>query len=229
MSSSLPSRELMRQIYLFEALDDAQLDEVIKSSHHIKLIPHEALFERGDMAERFYLLRSGQVKLFQVSVDGYEKIFEIIHPDETFAEAIMFMEKHRYPVSVSAITESELYSFDMRIFRNILLKSNETCFRLMNTMSQRLHGRISEINSLVLQNATYRLVTYLLNQLPDESLETLSIHLDNKKSIIASQLSIQPETFSRILSRLTKNGIISVSKQDIAVHNVQALRAFLLQ
>jgi len=229
MQNRLPNREVMRQVYLFEALDNAQLDEVIKSSHYIHLATHEALFERGEPAERFYLLCSGQVKLFQVSIEGYEKIFEIIQPGQTFAEAVMFMEQHLYPVSVEAIMASELYSFDMRTFRNILKQSNETCFRLMSTMSQRLHGRIREINSLALQNATYRLVTYLLDQLPAESREAPAIHLVNKKSDIASQLSIQPETFSRILSRLTKNGIISVSKRDIAVHNVQGLREYLME
>lgn len=229
MHNLLSDHETLRQVYLFEALDDSQLDEVIKSSHQVHLSSQETLFERGEDAERFYLLCMGQVKLFQVSIDGYEKIFEIIQPGQTFAEAVMFMNQHCYPVSVEAITASELLSFDMHTFRNILKQSNETCFRLMSTMSQRLHGRIREINSLALQNATYRLVTYLLDQLPDEALESPAIHLQNKKSVIASQLSIQPETFSRILARLSKNGIISVSKRDIAVHNVQGLRDYLIQ
>lgn len=141
----------------------------------------------------------------------------------------MFMEQHQYPVSVEAILASELYSFDMRVFRNILKESNDSCFRLMTTMSQRLHSRISEINSLALQNATYRLVNYLLEQIPDGATERPDIHLITQKSVIASRLSIQPETFSRILSRLIKDGIISVSRQDIAVHNVKGLRQFIVQ
>ncbi len=228
MQNKLSSKEEMRGIYLFESLDDAQLNEVIKSGYLVNLSTHERLFERGEHAERFYFLCSGQVKLFQVSAEGYEKIFEIIQPGQTFAEAIMFMEQHQYPVSVEAIVASELYSFDMRVFRNILKESNETCFRLMNTMSKRLHSRISEINSLALQNATYRLVNYLLDQIPDGSTEQPDIHLITQKSVIASRLSIQPETFSRILSRLIKNGIISVSRQDISVHNVKGLRQFIV-
>lgn len=228
MQSNLPSKEDMRQIYLFESLDDEQLDEVIQSAHYVKLAAHERLFERGEHAERFYILCSGQVKLFQVSIEGYEKIFEIIQPGQTFAEAIMFMQQAKYPVSVEAIDVSELYSFDMRTFRNILKDSNETCFHLMCTMSQRLHARVQEINSLALQNATYRLVNYLLDQIPDKALEKPAIHLVSQKSVIASRLSIQPETFSRILSRLIKSGIISVSRQDISVHNVKGLREFIV-
>ena len=229
MQAMLPSHELLRQVYVFEALDDAQLHEMIKSSHHVRLDPHETLFERGELAERFYLLESGEVKLFQVSIDGYEKIFEIVQPGQTFAEALMFVDHPRYPVSGGAITGSELYSFDMRVFRNILKHSNETCFRVMNGMSTRLHGCIREINSLALRNATYRLVNYLLEQLPPKAQASPTIHLEHKKSIIAAQLSIQPETFSRILARLVKNGIITVTRQDITVHNVHGLRDFLRQ
>jgi len=219
----------MRQIYLFESLDDEQLDDVVKTACHVSLGTHERLFERGEHADRFYYLCSGQVKLFQVSADGYEKIFEIIQPGQTFAEAIMFMQQHNYPVSVEAIIASELYSFDMKVFRHILKESNDTCFRLMSTMSQRLHHHIREINSLALQNATYRLVNYLLDQIPEGATDRPDIHLITQKSVIASRLSIQPETFSRILSRLTKNGIISVSRQDISVHNIKGLREFIVQ
>ena len=116
--------EDLQNIYLFESLDDGQLSEIVKSTYYVSLAVHERLFERGEHADRFYLLYSGQVKLFQVSAEGYEKIFEIIEPGQTFAEAIMFMEQHRYPVSVEAIYASELFSFDMSTFRNILKDSN---------------------------------------------------------------------------------------------------------
>ena len=229
MLNRFPDEDLMRNVYLFESLDDEQLNRVMKSAHHLSLEPHETLVERGQRAERFYLLCSGQVKLFHISAEGYEKVIEIIQPGQTFAEAIMFMEKNIYPVSVEAITASELYSFDMCCFRCLLKESNETCFRLMSDMSQRLHARIKEINSLALQNATYRLVTYLLDQLPKEGIEKQAIHLETKKNVIASRLSIQPETFSRILSRLMKKGIISVSRQDIVVHDVHGLQKILAE
>lgn len=228
MQNSLPDKQDLRNVYLFESLDDEQLDRVIKSAHNVSLAAHERLFDRGECADRFYLLCSGQLKLFQVSIEGYEKIFEIIQPGQTFAEAIMFMEQHRYPVSVEALFDSNLLSFDMRTFRNILKQSNDTCFHLMSTMSQRLHARLREINSLALQNATYRLVNYLLEQIPDGASDKPDIHLVTQKSVIAARLSIQPETFSRILSRLSKNGIISVSRQDISVHNVKGLREFII-
>ena len=217
----------LKHIYLFEALSDEQLERIIKSTQQVKLPAKQVLFEAGQPAERFYLLRKGQVKLYCISADGGEKVMEIIRPPQTFAEAIMFMQRRAFPVSCEAIVDSELYSFDMKRFSELLRESNETCFHLMASMSRRLHARIDEINNLTLHNATYRLVVFLLEQLPEGALELSDIHLSTPKSVIASRLSIQPETFSRILTRLSKQGLIEIHGNDISLLDVDGLRALL--
>lgn len=217
----------LHQIPLFSALDEEQLESVLASSRTISLPAKTVLFERGTPATHFYLLKSGQVKLYCLSEEGDEKVIEIIHPSQTFAEAIMFMPKHRYPVSAETIKASELYSFDMKQFREILENSKETCFRLLGTMGRQLHSKINDINNLTLHNATYRLVVYLLEQLPQDAMALSSIHLGATKIVIASRLSIQPETFSRILLRMSKQGLIEVHGNDITLLDVEGLRALL--
>jgi len=217
----------LHQVPLFSALDVQQLDSVLKFSKKIRLSAKNILFEKDSAASCFYLLRSGQIKLFCLSAEGCEKVIEIIYPSQTFAEAIMFMPKHNYPVSAEAIKDSELYSFDMKQFRALLEDSKETCFRLMAKMGKNLHDRLDEINSLTLHNATYRLVVYLLAQLPEGATELSEIHLGATKIIIASRLSIQPETFSRILLRMSKQNLIEVHGNDITLLNVDGLRALL--
>ena len=217
----------LHQIPLFSALDEQQLESVLKSSRLVSLAAKTILFEKGTPATHFYLLKSGQVKLYCLSEDGDEKVIEIIHPSQTFAEAIMFMPKHCYPVSAESIKASELYSFDMKQFREMLENSKETCFRLLATMGRQLHSKVNDINNLTLHNATYRLVVYLLEQLPDDAVALSSIHLGATKVVIASRLSIQPETFSRILLRMSKQGLIEVHGNDITLLDVQGLRDLL--
>lgn len=220
-------RDELHQIPLFAALDEQQLASILKSSKAISLVAKKSLFEKGAPAEHFYLLKSGQVKLYCLSAEGDEKVIEIINPSQTFAEAIMFMPKHIYPVCAEAIKDSELYSFDMKQFRDLLENSKETCFRLLGTMGRQLHGKITDIDNLTLHNATYRLVVYLLEQLPEGAMALSSIHLGATKSIIASRLSIKPETFSRILLRMSKQGLIEVHGNDITLVDVIGLRELL--
>ena len=218
----------LHHIALFSSLDEKQLDSVIKACRVISLPAKTVLFERGTPATHFYLLKSGQVKLYCLSEEGDEKVIEIIHPSQTFAEAIMFMPKHMYPVCAETIKSSELYSFDMKQFREILENSKETCFRLLATMGRQLHSKINDINNLTLHNATYRLVVYLLEQLPEGAEALSSIHLGATKVVIASRLSIQPETFSRILLRMSKQGLIEVHGNDITLLDVDGLRELIL-
>lgn len=221
------NEDILHQIPLFQALDEKQLKGVLKSSHTFSLTAKSTLFERGTSASHFYLLKSGQVKLFCLSEEGDEKVIEIINPSQTFAEAIMFMPKQVYPVSAETLKNSEVYSFDMKQFRGLLENSTETCFRLLATLGRQLHCRISDIDNLTLHNATYRLVVYLLEQLPEGAVALSNIHLDATKVIIASRLSIKPETFSRILLRLSKQDLIEVHGNDITLLDVDGLRALL--
>lgn len=216
----------LRRNHLFAGFDDQQMAKVKHSMRVLQLSEGERLFDHGVHADRFFLVRSGQIKLFRLSIDGVEKVIEIVNAGQTFAEAVMFMERQNYPVSAEAIAASEVYSFDNRSFIQLLRDSTDTCFRLIADMSMRLHMRLNEIDHLTLQNATYRLINYLAQQVPEGSATQVEIALDTPKSIIASRLSIQPETFSRILSNLTKKGIISVHGKQVEIHDLRKLQEY---
>lgn len=218
-----PISELKR-CYLFAELDTAQLERVVREVRMLRLDKSEVLFRQGDPAERFFLVRQGQIKLFRLSPEGNEKVIELIQPGQTFAEALMFSAARGYPVHAQAIEPSELYSFDNRGFKAVLRESVDTCFRLMAGMSMRLHQQVNEIDRLTLHSATYRLVSYLLQETTDSAGSEQHVDLPTTKSLIASRLSIQPETFSRILSRLSRDGLIDVQGTHIVLRDIPALR-----
>lgn len=216
----------LQQSYLFAGMNDGQLDRVIESSSIITLANGEQLFSRNDPAKHFYQIRSGQVKLYRLSKNGVEKVVHVFGPGSTFAEAIMFMEHRSYPVTAEALAKSEVIVFETKVFMEILRESPDTCFRVMSDMSMRLKVRLDDIDALSLQNATLRFVNYLLQQLPEDANEPSDIRLTLPKSVVASRLSIQPESFSRILHSLIKQGLINVDGPDIHINDLQGLRSF---
>ena len=228
MSASQISSAELRQHHLFASLGDEQLETMRKSLRVLKLADAGHLFEQGQVADRFYQVLSGQIKLYRLSPDGNERVIEVMQPGKTFAEAVMFMEQRRYPLNAQALGDTELLTFDSKVFLKILEDSPQVCFRLLADMSQRLHMRLNEIDYLTLQNASFRLVRYLLLQIPadQEDVMEVEISLNTSKSIIASRLSIQPETFSRILKNLSTRGLLTVKGKSITLHNVESLRDF---
>lgn len=218
------TREL-RRAYLFADMPDQYLQTLIQGMHEVHLNPGDVLFRHGQPAERFFFLRDGLVKLFRLSPEGDEKIIELMQPGQTFAEAVMFMgPQGRYPVSAEAVNESRVYTFDQKTFLGLLHESSDACFGLLASMSRRLHMLVNQIESLTLQNATYRLVAYLLEQIPQDVKTSPEVQLITPKGVIASHLAIQPETLSRILAKLRQGGLIEVQGNHITVRDVQALR-----
>ncbi len=216
----------LKRVYLFAGLNIQQLEKVKQSMRHLLLAEGENLFEQGQRAERFFLVREGHIKLLRLSLEGSEKVFEVIAPTQTFAEAIMFMPNSVYPVSAQAIEPSSLLAFENKIFVEILKESSDTCFRLMFHMSRRIRHWINEVDNLTLQNATYRLINYILYHIPNNHQDSYEFNLPIPKQVIASRLSIKPETFSRILNSLCQEGLLTVTGRIIHIHQVEKLRLY---
>jgi len=226
MSITPSQLEAVQQAPLFHSLDAQQLEQLQPHLSGRRLEQGEPLFHEGQAAENFYLLLRGQIKLFRVSATGNEKVIEIIRPGQTFAEALVFLESPAYPLTAQALSAVELVAINSQGFLRLLTASTETCLRLMGNLSIRLHHLLNEIDALTLQNATLRLVNYLLYLVPEGARGEVAITLPAPKNIIASRLSIQPETLSRILAGLSTKGLIRVEGLNIHIQDIEALRVF---
>lgn len=213
-------QEALVDSHLFSALSETQLERVRRHSHITDMVEGESLFFQGDKATSFYLMLSGRVKLFRVSPDGKEKVVEIMESGASFAEALMFMDQPNYPVTATALTPSRVVVINCREYKAMLHESIESCFLLMGSMSYRLRSLIREIDALSLDTGTVRTIAYLLHQAPED---VTSFELKVAKSVIASRLSVKPETFSRILKSLHERGIVSIEGRNVMIHDRKAM------
>lgn len=217
------AREL-RHHYLFSALSDAQRDRLLASADMRQFAAGERLFDQGDAATRFYLLRSGCVKLFRVSPEGNEKIMRLIRPTQTFAESVLFMDEPRYPVHAEGVETGELIAFERGAFLGILQESFATCRAVMAQMTLRIQAHWDEIEALALQNSRYRVVHYLLGLLPAGAQGRLTVALPARKLVIAAHLAVTPETLSRTLRALSDEKLIEVDGEEVTILDVESLR-----
>lgn len=216
--------QIMQENSLFSALSARQFIEIKEGMRVINLKSNENLFDTTTKVNRFYILAEGQLKLYRLSPNGTEKIVEIVRPGEDFAVAAMFMEIKQYPLSCDALKDSRIFAFSNRQLLDLLRQSPETCFRMMANMSRRMRWQLSEIDKLSLQTAPTRLISFLLDHVKTTTSNNCGqVELDSPKRVIASRLSIQPETFSRILKQLSNKDLILVKGQKIIVPDIAAL------
>jgi len=94
-------------------------------------------------------------------------------------------------------------------------------------LSRKLHGLVSDLESVTLKTGRERVIGYLMRQegAGDEADAPYSVSLPVSKAIVASRLNLTPEHFSRILHELAASGLIEVDGRDIRIADPRRLRA----
>ncbi|SMN14501.1 Nitric oxide-responding transcriptional regulator Dnr (Crp/Fnr family) [uncultured Candidatus Thioglobus sp.] len=210
---SAEHQKILQANALFSGFTEDELAQISRFSAFVEVENQQRLFEQGQIAKYFFLLVSGKIKLAFLSAEGLEKVVDVIQPGHSFAEAVMFFRQRKYPLNASALGHSGVLRVNTGCYLKILESSTKSCFKIMGKLSQRLHWATSEINHLVLHDGKYRLIKFLLANAKKSNNVDLSI----AKNILASQLSIKPETLSRTLNELSKQGLIAVDSSHIVL------------
>ncbi|MCB1735049.1 MAG: Crp/Fnr family transcriptional regulator [Gammaproteobacteria bacterium] len=216
--------EALQRVWLFEALDHSRIAALISHTQTTRLKRGESLFQQGDRCDRIYLLVEGQLKLYRLAMNGEEKVVDLIQPGQSFAEAVAFLDGSRMPVAATALSASTVYGFDSAQFLRMLRDDPDLCFRVMAVFSRRLHQLLTQVEDLTLHNGTYRLANFLLSQ---PQAENGDVVLDVPKYVLASRLSIKPETLSRIFAHLRDEGVINVDGDHLRILDRPGLRQIL--
>jgi len=213
----------LRHNALFSPLSNADFSDLLTTASIARLREGQTLFKQHEKAIAFFLLQTGQVKLMRLSSAGNEKIIELISPGQSFAEAVMFSNSV-YPVSAVALCESHIWCIDTETYIAILKRSHEASFAVMAELSRRLHQQLGEIDYLTLHNATARLIAYLLDQASTDVNGEIFVALSHTKVVLASRLSITPETLSRTFAKLSKDNLIRIEERRISLLDITKLK-----
>lgn len=217
---------LLARLPLFSALATEQIARLAAGAREKQLAKGEMLFQKGDPAKGFYIVVTGQIKLALPSAQGNEKVVEIIGPQQSFGEAVMFMDRP-FPVFAEALLDSQLLHIGKEVVFDLIDTDPSFSRRMLAGLSMRLHSLIADVESYTLRSSAQRLIGYLLQHSPheDEAVNRIEIKLPTSKHIIASRLNLTPETFSRILHDLADSGLIEVHGRTITIPDLRRLRS----
>lgn len=226
MDAGSPLYETVRQHYLFAGLPQEDFDNLVAYVVGKELEKGQVLFHRGDTAEHFYFVDRGLIELSLIAPTGEKKILEVVGPGRTFAEAITFMRERKYPVTAEALADCVLCQIPNSAYVDILYSNPDASMRLLSDVCRHLHARVREIENLTVQNARGRLISYLLDHIVESNDDEATVRLELPRHVIASRLSIKPETLSRLLRNLADEGILTIEDRVIFVHSLARLRPY---
>lgn len=217
--------ELLASAPIFRGLSREELARIAAGTSQVPAERGQVLFERGDPCTGFHLVAYGQVKLAVASVDGAEKVLEILGPGRTFGEAVMFL-GNPYYVTATALADTLLLHVRADALFAEIDRDPRIARRMLAGLSMRLHGLVKDVEAMTLHSATQRVVGYLA-RLQEEGGNPGLATLPSQKSLIASRLNLTPEYFSRILHELSQAGAIRVEGREIAILDAGKLESYL--
>jgi CRP-like cAMP-binding protein len=169
----------------------------------------ERLFTEGDRGHAIYLLATGAVGLYKTAADGRVVVIKVVRPGELFAEVVLF-EQDRYPVTAVAMTACRLYLLPKRQFYDLL---NNVEFRndFIGMLMKKLRYLADRMSYMATNDVEDRFFIFLREHYGQgESI----VPLFSKKDMAAA-IGTTPETYSRLLARLSSEGKISVEGKAI--------------
>jgi CRP/FNR family transcriptional regulator len=173
----------------------------------------ESIFLEGDEGTGFYVVISGRVKISKISTEGKEQILHIFGPGEPFGEVAVFAGK-RFPAHAEALEETRAFFFPRTAFIDLIRKDPSMALNMLAELSIRLRRFTLLVENLSLREVPGRLAAYLLFLSErKKGKEKEEVELDVSKNQLASLLGTIPETLSRILARMTREGFIKSSGQ----------------
>ncbi len=205
-------------------LEEKDFCQIVEGTSVSTLRGGETLFSQFQPATDFFFVVKGKIKISLLSIDGAEKVVDIINEGSTFAEAIILRGMNGYPVNSEAIGDSIVLKINAEVFLKILNTSTDACIKVIGCLSARTHWLMNEMERLSLHNASYRLISYLLENIDKDVKDEVKITLSAPKHVIASRLSITPETLSRTLKNLSKKELLEVNEKHIVLKNPAELR-----
>ena len=203
----------LEDIPIFSALEEKYIN-ALRDHIHVKHYSKESIvFYEGDQSDYLHILMEGSVKLYKTSPKGTQIQINRLSAPELIAEFALF-EKEPFPATCECLTNGAIALLHYDVLYHYL-QYPPFALALIHSLT----GKVSLLSALVHKE------TILSSEakVADLLLRKVTIFNRLKNNEIASILNLTPETFSRILSKMKREGIIQIEKQKLHILNTEAL------
>lgn len=225
MMATLDIQDTLHTIGLFDEAETAFFGSMAAKSRVINADKGQVLFIHDDKAESFYLIKKGWIKLFRETLDGTQAVVDILTNGHLFGETSIF-QGDVYPYSAEATESSQIIAMPLAVLKDEIQNNPKIALSMLSAMARYRKQQDQELEHRTLQNAPQRIGCFLLRLADQNKTGPVTIHLPYDKTLVASRLGMQPETFSRALGKLRDATGITVKGATIEMDSLEQLSQY---
>jgi len=198
----------LEDFYFFSFLKEDELLRLKEISVKKHFNKDEILFYRGEEPKYLHFMIKGVARLYTHDHKDNEVIIHNLMAPSLIAEIANY-EEIGFPANCAFETNAEVMLIDYEKFKEEFLLKPQIAMFFIKSLTKKIKALESFISYNVSSNSVEKIAKFLRDN------ETL---LQNLKQVkIAQILNITPETFSRKISQLKKDGIIQNERGHIKI------------
>lgn len=225
MSQTETILHALKEKSFFNVCEESFLESLAARGQIIKATKGQLLFVHQEEAAFFYMIMSGWVKLFRETLDGTQAVVDILPSGHGFGETSIF-DNDIYPYSAEMAEPGEVIRLPLKLLKQEIEDNPKLALNMLSTMALYRKQQDKELEHRTLQNAPQRIGCFLLRLVDQNQQGPVTIHLPYDKVLVASRLGMQPETFSRALSKLKNATGIEVKGSTIEMESLHQLVSY---
>ena len=209
-------QKIIRKISFFNNLSDEQINIIASISTVSKQPNKSILYYESDINKNLLFLVEGLIKIYKVDKFNNEIFLYHIYKNSMISELTSTNNKEIYCFSnAEFIEDSIVLSINFEKFQEYFLSKNILTMELLEILLNKTHQLQCIVNRELVFDATAK-VAFMLTQ-------DLEMFNKLKRQEVSFMLHIQPETLSRVLKKLLRNGTINIENGEVTITNKEDL------
>lgn len=208
---------------LFRGIDASLVEEMLATYPH-KTKPyatHEMVAVQDDSCDHLMILTRGRVQTRMTDASGKMIVVEELRESSLLAPAFLFGDTHRMPVTIIAMEPSEVLYFSRPAFTRMLQTFEPVLLNFLNMISNRSRFLSQKLNFHAFKSIRSKIGHYLLEHRQPES---NSVLLTSTQQELADYFGVTRPSLARVLSEMSKEGLITIRGKKIEIENENKLR-----
>jgi len=184
------------------------------------------LFREGEtQSKEMYVIHQGKVKIYKKVADQ-EVTLATLDQGEFFGEMAILNNKPRSAIA-EVIEDSLLLVIDPKTFETMIKSNVEVAFRMIKKLAGRLEETDKQIEMFMMRDSSSRVIHTIQRLIESQGIKKDGgVSLPLTISVLADQAGVRIDRAQDIIDTLTKAKIISVSRVDIFIHDVERLNQY---
>ncbi len=209
----------LKDIPFFTNLSDENLKKLENISLFKNYQSNQILFYEGDEPKYLYILIDGVLRMYKTTPKGQEVYIHQFTPISMVGELANF-EKIKFPATAKFVTNGTILKIEFEKLESDFFKNPDISMEIIKSLTRKVKILSQVIHRELVLSSEAKVADFLYRN--SELYDKL------KNNQIASLLNITPETLSRILTKLKKDGIIAIdTSHHLVIKNPKALKKLL--